>query len=138
MDLESLSLLKCTCEIVAAAVSKRPMRADDVHELIRTVHAALVELFDTPQELSARRPAVSVRKSVTPNYIVCLEDGRRLKVLKRYLRTKYKLSPDAYRARWNLSCDYPMVAPHYAALRSKLAKQSGLGTRQGRSRNKRV
>ena len=98
-------------------------------ELIRTVAAALANLDSAvePQNAEPLKPAVAVRKSITPDYIVCLEDGRKLKLLKRHLRTTYDLSPQQYREKWGLPADYPMVAPNYAARRSEFAKQIGLG-----------
>ena len=98
--------------------------------MIRNVHATLGGLSGQAASdavASAKAPAVNIRKSITPDYIICLEDGKKLKMLKRYLRSRYGLSPDAYRAKWGLPNDYPMVAPNYAAVRSAFAKQIGLG-----------
>ena len=123
-------LLKLVTEIVAAYVGKNPVDAKDLPEIIRNVHATLGGFAGgtvATGNTATRPPAVPVRKSITPDYIVCLEDGKRLKMLKRYLRSRFKLSPDEYRARWNLPPDYPMVAPNYAARRSEFAKKIGLG-----------
>jgi predicted transcriptional regulator len=121
-------ILKMVTEIVAAYVSKNPVAAGELPAIIRNVHATLGGFGSNPKNAApSRAPAVTVKKSVTPDYIVCLEDGKKLKMLKRYLRSRYKLTPDEYRARWNLPPDYPMVAPNYAARRSAFAKQIGLG-----------
>ena len=123
------SFIELTAEIVSAYVSNNTVAAAEIPGLINQVHAALTRVSgksgDAPSE--PLRPAVSVKKSITPEYIVCLEDGKKLKMLKRYLRTRYGLTPDAYRAKWNLPADYPMTAPNYAAQRSDFAKQIGLG-----------
>jgi len=129
IDVSSMGLLGLASDIVAAYLSKNVIPANDLPSLIRTVHATLSDLEQgkaqgAPQELT---PAVPIKKSVAPDYIVCLEDGKKLKMLKRYLRSQYGMSPEEYRARWNLPLDYPMVAPNYAAQRSRLAKQIGLG-----------
>lgn len=120
--------LRLATDIVAAYVSNNAISASDVPGVIRTVHDTLKELGNRiePEE-PERTPAVPVRKSVTPEYIVCLEDGKKLKMLKRYLRSQYGLTPEEYRARWSLPADYPMVAPNYAEKRSQLAKEIGLG-----------
>lgn len=128
-DANSAGLLRLASEIVAAYVSKNALSAAELPAMIRTVHNTLNELdrgepFENAQDLT---PAVPVKKSVTPDYIICLEDGKKLKMLKRYLRSQYGLSPEEYRGRWNLPADYPMVAPNYAQQRSRLAKQIGLG-----------
>ncbi len=122
-------ILKLVTEIVAAYVSKNPVAASELPGIIKNVHATLGGFSGrAPEGGSAPRPpAVPVKKSVTPDHIVCLEDGKKLKMLKRYLRSRYKMSPDEYRARWNLAPDYPMVAPNYAARRSEFAKKIGLG-----------
>ncbi len=132
-------LLRLASDIVSAYVSNNPMSAGDLSGIIRTVHNTLLEL-DTGAGRGAQElvPAVPVKKSVAADYIVCLEDGKKLKMLKRYLRSQYGMTPEEYRARWNLPNDYPMVAPNYAAQRSRLAKQIGLGrTSNGSSRGKR-
>ncbi|MBN9555060.1 MAG: MucR family transcriptional regulator [Alphaproteobacteria bacterium] len=120
-------ILKLVTEIVSAYVSKNPVAAEDLPNVIKSVHATLGAFQGGEAVVLARQPAVPVKKSVTPDYIVCLEDGKKLKMLKRYLRAQYGLTPEAYRAKWNLPADYPMTAPNYAARRSEFAKQSGLG-----------
>jgi predicted transcriptional regulator len=119
-------ILKLVTEIVTAYVSKNPVAAEDLPNVIKSVHATLGG-FQGTEGQPARAPAVPVKKSVTPDYIVCLEDGKKLKMLKRYLRAQYGLTPEAYRAKWSLPADYPMTAPNYAARRSEFAKQIGLG-----------
>jgi predicted transcriptional regulator len=122
------AILKQVTEIVTAYLSKNTLPPDEVPALIRSVHATLGGISGAePVIREAREPAVPIKKSVKPDYIVCLEDGKKLKMLKRYLRSRYKLSPDEYRARWNLQPDYPMVAPNYAQRRSEFAKKFGLG-----------
>jgi predicted transcriptional regulator len=123
-------LLRLGAGIVSAYVSRNQVAVDAVPEIIRTVHQALEQLSQgvapvVPEERP--KPAVSIGRSVQHDYIVCLEDGKRLKMLKRYLRSRYGMSPDDYRRRWGLPPDYPMVAPAYAARRSDFAKQIGLG-----------
>jgi predicted transcriptional regulator len=130
-NLNSKDLLSMTTEIVASHVRNNTVAQSELAELIRTVHAALNEVaagnsHDRPT------PAVAVRRSVTPEYIVCLEDGKKLKMLKRHLKTAYNMTPEEYRERWGLPTDYPMVAPNYARQRSALAKKIGLGRRPGR------
>jgi predicted transcriptional regulator len=131
-DAESHSgedLLRLGAEIVAAYVSRNPVGAEAVPEIIRTVHQALEGISrGAPAPVEERpKPAVPISRSVQHDYIVCLEDGKKLKMLKRYLRSRYNMSPDDYRRRWGLPADYPMVAPAYAARRSDFAKQIGLG-----------
>ena len=122
------AILKQVTEIVTAYLSKNTLPPDEVPALIRSVHATLGGISgDAPASREAREPAVSIKKSVKPDYIVCLEDGRKLKMLKRYLRARYNMSPDQYRAKWGLPADYPMTAPNYAAKRSEFAKKFGLG-----------
>jgi predicted transcriptional regulator len=122
-------LLRLGAGIVAAYVSRNPVAADAVPDIIRTVHQALEGLSRAAPAPAEERPkpAVPVSRSVQHDYIVCLEDGKKLKMLKRYLRSRYNMSPDEYRRRWGLPADYPMVAPAYAARRSDFAKQIGLG-----------
>jgi predicted transcriptional regulator len=122
-------LLRLGAGIVAAYVSRNPVSAEAVPEIIRTVHQTLETITRGAPQLSEERPkpAVPVGRSVQHDYIVCLEDGKKLKMLKRYLRSRYDMSPDEYRRRWGLPPDYPMVAPAYAARRSAFAKQIGLG-----------
>jgi predicted transcriptional regulator len=120
-------ILKLVTEIVTAYVSRNTVAAEDLPNVIKSVHATLGGIQGAESGTLARPPAVPVKKSVTPDYIVCLEDGKKLKMLKRYLRAQYGLTPEAYRAKWNLPADYPMTAPNYAARRSEFAKQIGLG-----------
>ena len=122
-------LIGLTAQIVAAYVSKNTVASGDVPALIGDVHQALVRATGNVEvpERDEMKPAVPVKKSVTPDYIVCLEDGKKFKSLKRHLRTHYKMSPEEYRAKWQLPHDYPMVAPSYARKRSALAKDMGLG-----------
>jgi predicted transcriptional regulator len=131
-------LLTFTTEIVAAHVSNNTVALSDLPQLITQVYNSLVRIGTAPAAAAAAvaarpQPAVSVKKSVQPDYIVCLEDGKQLKMLKRHLKTAYNLSPEAYRERWGLAPDYPMVAPNYARQRSRLAKEIGLGTRARRA-----
>jgi predicted transcriptional regulator len=120
--------LEKTTEIVAAFVSKNQTSTADLPALIQAVHRALTGISVAPPEPEARKePAVPIRRSITPDHLVCLEDGKTFKSLKRHLRTKYDMSPEDYRAKWGLPKDYPMVAPNYAAARSALAKNMGLG-----------
>lgn len=115
-------------DIVAAYVSNNPVPVGELPKLIGDIHAALQGIGRPATEpVVKQEPAVSIRKSVTPDYIICLEDGKKFKSLKRHLATDYNLSPEEYRQKWNLPSDYPMVAPNYAATRSALAKASGLG-----------
>jgi predicted transcriptional regulator len=120
-------ILKQVTQIVSAYVSKNDVAAADLPALIKSVHATLGGIGGETGPLPGKPPAVPVKKSVTPDFIICLEDGKKLKMLKRYLRARYGLTPDAYRAKWNLPADYPMTAPNYAAKRSAFAKQIGLG-----------
>lgn len=122
-------LVRLAAEIAAAYVSANPVQAQDLPALIRTIYAALSEVSGVaslPSE-STQEPAVSIKKSVTADYIICLEDGKKFKSLKRHLRTRYAMTPDEYRTKWGLAHDYPMVAPNYAKERSNLAKRMGLG-----------
>ena len=129
----SNELLSLTTEIVAAHVSNNTVAVTDLPQLIEQVYRSLanVGVEPTPQ-VERPQPAVPIKKSVTPDYIICLEDGKKLKMLKRHLKTAYDMTPEEYRDRWQLPPDYPMVAPNYAKQRSKLAKQIGLGTRARR------
>lgn len=124
-------IMRMTAQVVAAYVGQNALPAAQIPDVINTVHSALVTLRDQDQPEETPTPAVSVRKSVTPDYLVCLEDGRKLKMLKRHLRTTYDMTPDEYRAKWGLPSDYPMVAPNYAKQRSEFAKRIGLGRRPG-------
>ncbi len=129
-DEQRREMLEHTTKVVAAHVANNPIAVTDVPGLIATVHQALATLG--PEEAAPRpEPAVSIKQSVKPEYIVCLDDGKKLKMLKRHLRTAYNMTPDDYRKRWGLSRDYPMVAPNYAKQRSELAKKIGLGRKLG-------
>lgn len=131
------TLITLTSDIVSAHVSNNHVDVDAVPGLITKVHEALAELSkDKDAEEERPEPAVSIRASVKPDYIVCLEDGKKLKMLKRYLRTNYDMTPEEYRARWNLPSDYPMVAPNYAEKRRDLAKKIGLGRKPGAGRGR--
>ena len=128
-ELSGQDILRLSAEIVAAYVSRNTIQASGISDLVRDVHGALSGL-SRPQPAPTsqkQRPAVPVSRSVQPDYIVCLEDGAKLKMLKRYLRSRYDMSPEEYRRKWGLPADYPMVAPNYAARRSDFAKQIGLG-----------
>lgn len=123
-----------TADIVSAYVSNNSVPATEIPTLINQVHAALARVSAGRGELSleAAKPAVPIKKSITPDYIICLEDGKKFKSLKRHLRTQYNMTPEQYREKWGLPVDYPMVAPNYAAARSQLAKQMGLGQQRRR------
>lgn len=128
-------LLTLTTEIVAAHVSNNTVSVSDLPQLINQVYNSLAHIGTLPAAPVERpQPAVPIKKSVQQDYIVCLEDGKKLKMLKRHLKTAYNMTPEAYRERWGLPADYPMVAPAYARQRSRLAKDIGLGTRARRSR----
>jgi predicted transcriptional regulator len=123
------SLIERVSEIVSAYVAHNPVPVADLPKLIERVHGVLVEIDSTGtvEEKPDLKPAISIRKSVTDDHIVCLEDGKKFKSLKRHLRTRYDMSPEQYREKWNLPADYPMVAPNYARQRSDLARKMGLG-----------
>ena len=128
-SLRSDDILKLATEIVAAYVSNNPIPVSEVPAMIKSVHSTLGGLGGVAQNeiQTSQKPAVPVKRSVNPDYIICLEDGKKLKMLKRYLRSNYNMSPEEYRAKWGLPADYPMVAPNYAAQRSEFAKKIGLG-----------
>jgi MucR family transcriptional regulator, transcriptional regulator of exopolysaccharide biosynthesis len=128
------SYIELTAEIVSAYVSNNTVPPSEIPGLINQVHAALARVSGKAGDLPSEqvKPAVSVKKSVTPEHIVCLEDGKKFKSLKRHLRTQYNMTPEQYRDKWGLGADYPMVAPNYAAARSQLAKQMGLGQQRRR------
>jgi predicted transcriptional regulator len=128
--------IELTAEIVAAYVSNNTVSANEMPGLINQVHQALVRVGGGQHEASSEplRPAIAVKRSITPDHIVCLEDGKKFKSLKRHLRTQYNMTPEQYREKWALPADYPMVAPNYAAARSQLAKQMGLGQQRRRAR----
>jgi predicted transcriptional regulator len=134
-DTAGKNFIELTASIVSAYVSNNPTPAGDIPALIGQVHGALQRLAggrsDAPPQEPAK-PAVPVKKSVTPEYLICLEDGKRFKSLKRHLRTQYKMTPEQYREKWGLPADYPMVAPNYAVERSQLAKKMGLGQQRRR------
>ena len=127
-EASSVEALELTTEIVAAYVSNNPVQSSELSRLIQDVHGTLQGLSGAQAEAPEIKPAIPVKKSVTDDYIICLEDGKKFKSLKRHLRAKYDMTPEEYREKWGLPYDYPMVAPSYARKRSKLAKQMGLGT----------
>jgi predicted transcriptional regulator len=122
-------IIEMTADIVSAYVGNNSVSATDLPSLIQSVHRALAGVTTGVEtvEVAPKEPAVPLKRSITPDYLICLEDGRKFKSLKRHLRTKYNMSPEDYRSKWGLSKDYPMVAPNYAKARSDLAKQMGLG-----------
>lgn len=128
--------IELTAQIVSAYVSNNTIPAGDMPGLINQVHAALMRVSSGQGEAQSEplKPAVSLKRSVTPDYIICLEDGKKFKSLKRHLRTQYNMTPEQYREKWGLPPDYPMVAPNYAAARSRLAKQMGLGQQRRRAK----
>ena len=128
------NFIALTAEIVSAFVSNNSVAAGDIPALINQVHSALVRVSsgNKEQPSGTLKPVVLVKKSITPDYLVCLEDGKKFKSLKRHLRTQYDMTPEQYREKWGLPPDYPMVAPNYAAARSQLAKQMGLGQQRRR------
>lgn len=129
-------ILRMAVDVVAAYLSNNQLPAGQIPEVIDTVFRSLSTLDGSAAEAKPehQKPAIAVRRSVTPEYIVCLEDGKKLKMLKRHLRTTYNMTPEEYRAKWNLSPDYPMVAPNYAKQRSEFAKKIGLGRKPGEKR----
>ncbi|WP_028464855.1 MULTISPECIES: MucR family transcriptional regulator [Nisaea] len=128
-NLDSSELLRMTTDVVSAYLGNNTVAASQISEVISTVHEALTRLNTevSEPEVEPAKPAVPIRRSITPEFIICLEDGKRLKMLKRHLRTTYNMTPEEYRAKWGLPADYPMVAPNYAAQRSEFAKKIGLG-----------
>ena len=126
--------IELTAEIVSAYVSNNSVAAADIPALIAQVHGALSRVSNGGADGASEtpKPAISLKRSVTPEFIVCLEDGKKFKSLKRHLRTQYNMTPEQYREKWSLPADYPMVAPNYAAARSELAKQMGLGQQRRR------
>ncbi|MGA8654366.1 MAG: MucR family transcriptional regulator [Xanthobacteraceae bacterium] len=136
---DEASYIQLTANIVSAYVSNNTVSSAEIPALISQVYSALMRVSNgahvaTPAE--PLKPAVPIKRSITPEYLVCLEDGKKFKSLKRHLRTQYNMTPDQYRAKWNLPADYPMVAPNYAAARSQLAKQMGLGQQRRRRRDR--
>ena len=131
-DSSHAELLELTSEIVAAHLSNNTLPISDLPQLIRDIYKTLASVGDGQTVKERPQPAISVKKSVSPDFIICLEDGKKLKMLKRHLKTAYNMTPEEYRERWNLPRDYPMVAPNYAKHRSSLAKKIGLGTKPRR------
>ena len=128
LSISDAELLHMASDIAAAYVSHNNLSTEQLPDVIKTVHATLWSVGRGPSgNRDNPKPAVPVRRSITPDYIVCLEDGKRLKMLKRHLRSAYNMTPDEYRAKWSLPSDYPMVAPNYAKQRSQFAKKIGLG-----------
>jgi predicted transcriptional regulator len=132
---EQSELIALTADIVSAYVSNNTIPAGDLPGLVRDVYGAMTRLDSAPAPIAQEpsKPAVSPKKSITAEYLICLEDGKKFKSLKRHLRTMYNLSPEQYREKWNLPADYPMVAPNYAEARSRLAKEMGLGQKRKRA-----
>ncbi len=136
-DSSPADLLRMTAEVAAAYVSNNSLPASDLTEVIRTIYASLQSLERSEGvATTSQKPMVPIKKSVTPEYIICLEDGKRLKMLKRHLRTAYRMTPEEYRVKWGLPADYPMVAPNYAEQRSVFAKRIGLGRKPGSKKKK--
>ena len=127
-----IELLELTTEIVAAHVSNNTLPVNDLPQLIQDVYKTLVNVGNGQVSSERLQPAISIKKSITPDFIICLEDGRKLKMLKRHLKTAYNMTPEEYREKWGLPRDYPMGAPNYAKHRSSLAKKIGLGTKPRR------
>ena len=136
-DIEHKELLELTSNIAAAHVSNNQMSVDEIPALIQKIYRTLSTVQADNEGLNERtQPAVPIKKSVLPDHIICLEDGKKLKMLKRHLQTAYGMSPEDYRERWGLPADYPMVAPNYAKERSRLAKEIGLGKNTGKNTHK--
>ena len=137
-NMEQDNLIELTADIVSAYVSNNSIQSSDLPALISDVHTAMYKTLGGPAEPEPepQKPAVSIKKSVTPDYIICLDDGKKFKSLKRHLRTHYDLTPADYRENWGLPADYPMVAPNYAKARSMLAKKMGLGRKPAPSTKK--
>ncbi len=131
-------ILQMTAQIVSAYVSHNELPGSQIQEVIRSVYTTLNSQKGGEEKAAQEplKPAVSIRKSLTPDYIICLEDGKKLKMLKRHLRTTYGMTPEEYRAKWGLAADYPMVAPNYTAWRSAFAKKIGLGRKRARKRGR--
>ncbi len=127
-----IKMLELTTEIVVAHVSNNTLPVNDLPQLIQEVYKTLENVGNSQLSVERLQPAISVKKSISPDYIVCLEDGKKLKMLKRHLKTAYNMTPEEYREKWGLPRDYPMVAPNYAKHRSSLAKKIGLGTKSRR------
>ena len=133
---DTTNTIALTAEIVAAYVSNNTVASADIPALINQVHTALLRVTTGEAQPSSEplKPAVPIKRSINPDFIVCLDDGKKFKSLKRHLRTQYNMTPEQYREKWSLPGDYPMVAPNYAAARSQLAKQMGLGQQRPRRR----
>tara|TARA_R110002124_G_scaffold64985_2_gene177427 strand:+ start:228118 stop:228531 length:414 start_codon:yes stop_codon:yes gene_type:complete len=128
-------LLSCTTQIVSSHLAHNVTAASEIPDVIKLVHKTLAQLsVDGGGQKARPQPAVPIKKSILPDYIICLEDGKHLKMLKRHLKSVYSMTPEEYRERWNLPADYPMVAPNYAEKRSQLAKDIGLGTKNNASK----
>src|SRR4029078_5432851 len=138
-DEASTNFIALTAEIVSAYVSNNAVASADIPALINQIHSALLRVSNGQGEPSSEslKPAVPVKRSINPDFIICLEDGKKCKSLKRHLRTQYAMTPEQYRERWGLAGDYPMVAPNYAAPPPQLAKQRGLGQQPRRTRSRR-
>jgi predicted transcriptional regulator len=134
MNEKSSNYIELTADIVSAYVSNNTVPASDISVLISQIHSALLRVSNGQGEVVSEtlKPAVAVKKSITPEFLICLEDGKKFKSLKRHLRTQYNMTPEHYREKWGLAPDYPMVAPKYAEARSQLAKQMGLGQQRRR------
>ncbi|MDE0539439.1 MAG: MucR family transcriptional regulator [Rhodospirillales bacterium] len=137
-DVDRGEILRMAVEVVSSYVGRNQIAGDQIPELINTVYRSMAGLAnpDGREDQEVSKPAVAVRRSITPDYIICLEDGKRLKMLKRHLRTTYGMTPEEYRAKWKLPHDYPMVAPNYAKQRSEFAKNIGLGRKSGRPKSR--
>lgn len=131
---EKSELLALTTDIVASHVANNRVDSAELPQLIRQVFATLAGIGETQPAPEKLQPAVPIKKSITPEYIICLEDGKKLKMLKRHLKTSYNMTPEQYRDRWGLAADYPMVAPNYAVQRRELAKKIGLGSIRSKAR----
>lgn len=127
VDAAPADIMECASDIVSAYVSNNPIQSAELPDLIREIHATLTTLGSSNGAVHTPEPAIPVKKSITDDFLICLEDGKKFKSLKRHLRSKYGMSPEEYREKWNLPYDYPMVAPSYARKRSALAKEMGLG-----------
>jgi predicted transcriptional regulator len=135
---DEISCIQLTADIVSAYVSGNTVSSAEIPALISQVYSALMRLSNgtaVAAPVGPLTPSVPIKRSITPEYLICLEDGKKFKSLKRHLRTQYQMTPDQYRAKWNLPASYPMVAPKYAAVRSQLAKQMGLGQQRRRRRD---
>ena len=137
-DVDRGEILRMAVEVVSSYVGRNQIAGDQIPELINTVYRSMAGLAnaDGHEDREVSKPAVAVRRSVTPDYLICLEDCKKLKMLKRHLRTTYGMTPEEYRAKWKLPHDYPMVAPNYAKQRSEFAKNIGLGRKSGRPKSR--